>query len=117
MSEEMTFEEKNIKRFKRFRLSFQVFWVSLFLTFVLFSIGDSYPEGTGLFWVKELCLYSFAIAVIAGWTYLFTLGPLVAAARRSAFTWVLLVFLSHFLGIIISYWMMRGIAIEQGWDK
>jgi len=94
---------RNIKRFKRLRISFWltcIFWI-LFL--------PTLTSSTNKFALLIL------IGFISTWTYLITLGQLANQANKSVLAWVIGSMLLPLIGVIIGYVTMRGIAIERGW--
>jgi hypothetical protein len=53
---------------------------------------------------------------VSGWIYLFLLGSLIRSSGRSAFKWVTLTIVTAPIGIIASYFLLKPIEVEQGWE-
>lgn len=55
--------------------------------------------------------------IASGLAYLMFLGTLVGGANKSAITWVGGTILFNYIGMFVSYFKMKTVAIDQGWDK
>ena len=101
--------EKNKKRFKILTISIWItvgFWLSmLFLSSTTNSLGRFAP----LF---------ILIQVVNSLVYLAYLGMLASDAKKNTILWVIGTFLFSTLGIgpLISYFRMKSIAVQNGWD-
>jgi hypothetical protein len=94
---------KNIKRFKRLRISFWLICAFMLIMSTRLTISNT------VFGVI------FLITIISSLTYLVTLGQLVGAADKSVALWVLGTIVLPIFGVIISYIRIRGVAIGKGW--
>ena len=60
----------------------------------------------------------WALAWIAsGLAYIMFLGSLASAANKSVIQWVGGTIIFNYIGMFVSYYKMKTVAIEQGWDK
>jgi len=89
------------------RLSY-AFWIQVGC-FVLPLIADKHLMDTILIgWTL--------VWIVAGFTYMASLGTLAAGANKSVIAWVGGTILTGPIGFIVSFVRMRVIAVQQGWD-
>jgi len=91
----------NSKRFKRLTYTVSAYYISLFGFFLISKNQDMAMVFLGLFFIFHL-------------TFIYYIGDLAAAAKRSTMLWV---FGSLFsvVGPFVAYFRMRVIAVTNGW--
>jgi len=99
--------EKCKRTYKYFNYAFYVHFVCFLLIFTFDK-----NKATDIFWG------TWAVAwVVSGLAYIIFLGSLVGSANKSAIQWVGGTILFNYIGMIVSFFKMKTVAIEQGWTK
>ena len=87
-------------------LSYVFYLYSACLGFVFTGIDLS--GGQAALWGGLLIFSHFA--------YLYFLGVLILGAKKNFVKWVGLTFIAGPIGTVISYLLMKPVAIQQGWN-
>jgi hypothetical protein len=90
--------------YKRLNYVFYVYVACLGMAF----LGLDLTGGQSALWV--------GVFIISHLVYLYFLGVLVQGAKRSFMKWVGLTFITGPFGLIASYFFLKPVAIEQGWN-
>jgi hypothetical protein len=90
--------------YKRLGYVFYVYVASLTVPF----LGVELTGGQSVLWGGV-----FLVSHVA---YLYLLGAVVLGAKRSLVRWVGLTFITGPLGTVVSYFFLKPVAIEQGWN-
>ena len=111
MSKAEELSKKKIDSTKRtFKYFNYAFYVHLACFILVFAVDKNTMTGP----VSAV----WALAWIAsGLAYIMFLGSLASAANKSVIQWVGGTIIFNYIGMFVSYYKMKTVAIEQGWDK
>jgi hypothetical protein len=96
--------DKIQRNFRAFTFVFYAYVICLAIPFLDINLSGGQ---------SGLWLLVFAASHLA---YLFLLGSLISASKRSAIKWVILSIATGPIGILASFLLIKPIAIEQGWQ-
>jgi len=91
-------------RFKRFTYVFSIHCISWMIFFYLTGNSES-----------PFLITALIMIIVTKLSFLYYIGDLAAAAKKSVFLWVLGSLVFVFIGPLIAYFRMRVIAVTNGW--
>ena|ERR1017187_5728364 len=99
-----------MERYKKTYRNFTIaFWFHLACFLFVIVMNKHMDDAMAGLW-----LLAFAGSGLA---YLIFLGTLAAGANKSVIQWVGGTMLFSYIGLFVSFYKMKTVAIEQGWDK
>ncbi len=99
--------EKYIRTYKYFNYAFYVH-LTCFIIVMAVDIKQVSGAMSGLWaltWIGS------------GLAYIMFLGTLVGGANKSVVQWVGGTIIFNYIGMFVSYYKMKNVALEQGWTK